>query len=382
MEIETAGIAGRSILRIGLGTRFHMKMVSARLRYLARSKIALVAKIASLSIVLLSASCSPPHPGEFDIFSSVPDRKYESIEYSNLLRARESLGLNEINYTSSMRDKLAFFSAVDRYIFSMGEISFLLSEDASLGFDPSGFASKVVAKTGSHSVMVVRGRFNRPAVTRRLIRYRYRVEDYSGYTLYYLPLTTALMRGGLPLTFSNLTFVADDTIAHAPTLSLLKDYIDGLGEGALSENEDISAIVGEMGDVTSLYISSAVSADELYGEKSLMNRKPEDWGLPDYRLSPYTYFAFGISPDEAGEGQDVVLVIYYPDEESAKRDENLLRDGLTKGKGLMGLTPLSELFSVRSVSARGKVLKARLKMEKDFDIKLLISLRDLPFLVY
>lgn len=380
--MEVTGLFDRWLSKIERGARFVKGIVVDYLPYRTRSKIALITKIVFLSIVVSTISCSPPKRGAFDLFSSVPNQKYESIEYSNLLRARESLGLKGINSTSSMGDKIAFFSAVDKFIFSMGEISFLLSEDASLGFDPSSFKTKVVAKTGSHSVMVVTGRFNRPAVTRRLIEYRYRVEDYKGYSLYCLSLTDALMKGGLPLTFSNLTFVKDDTIAHAPTVDLLKDYIDGLNSGMLSDNEEISAILSEVGDVTSLYISSAVTASELYGENSLMNRNLEDWGLPDYRLSPYTYFAFGINPTEAGKGQDVVLIIYYPDEESAERDEDLLKDGLTKGKGLSGLTPLSELFTVRSVSAKGKVLKARLKMKNNFDLKLLINLRDLPFLVY
>jgi len=345
-----------------------------------------LSKIVSLLIIPLiiffAASCSPTKNIENEVLSAVPLQKYKSIEYSNFTKARELLGLTNIRHTSSMRDKIAFFSAVDNFIFSMGEISFLLSEEASLGFDPSDFKTKVVANTAAHSVMVVTGSFSRAAIIERLNAYNYRKENYNGYTLYSLPLTNALMKGGLPLTFSNLAFVNESTIAHAPTIGLLKNYIDGLKTDTLSSDEDILKIVNEVGDVTSFYISSAITAAELYGKNSLMNRSPEDWGISDYRLSPYTYFAFGIRPMETGKEQDIVLVIYYPDEESAKRDKNLLKEGLTKGKGLSGLTPLSELFSVRSVSVKGNVLKARLKTKDGFDIKLLISLRDLPFLVY
>jgi len=330
---------------------------------------------------MFAASCTPPKSEVINPFSAVPMRKYQSIEYSNLMRARKLLGLSQVRHSSPMRDKIAFFSAVDSFIFSMGEISFLLSEDASLGFDPSGFATKIVAKTDAHSVMVVTGDFNRKAIAKRLIEYRYRVEDYRGRTLYSLPLTDALMMGGLPLTFSNLTFVNKNTIAHAPTIDLLKDYIDGFDNGALSGDEDISRIVEEAGDVTSLYISSAVTTSELYGENSLMSRSPNDWGVADYNLSPYTYFAFGIRPTETGKDQEVILIIYYPDEESAERDEDLLKEGLKRGRGLSGLTSFSELFSVSHISAKGNILKARLKTKEGFDIKLLISLRDLPFLV-
>jgi hypothetical protein len=298
-----------------------------------------------------------------------------------MLRARELLGLTEVYHSSPMRDKISFFSAVDSFIFSMGEISFLLSEDASLGFDPSGFATKIVAKTDADSVMIVTGSFDRKATIKRLGEYRYRVENYRGHTLYSLPLTDALMKGGLPLTFSNLTFVSRNTIAHAPTIKLLRNYIDGFDNGALSTDEVVSTIVEEAGDVTSLYISSAVTTAELYGEDSLMGRSPDDWGLPDYHLSPYTYFAFGIRPSETGREQDIVLIVYYPDEESAERDEDTLKDGLKEGRGLSGLTPFSELFSVRHVSAKKNILSAHLKTKDGFDIKLLISLRDLPFLV-
>lgn len=332
-------------------------------------------------ITILASSCAPPKEEVTNPFSSVPMRKYESIEYSNLLRARELLGLTEVRHSSPMRDKIAFFSAVDGYIFSMGEISFLLSEDASLGFDPSGFATKIVAKTDAHSVMIVTGTFNRKAIAKRLAEYHYHTDNYRGYTLYSLPLTDALMKGGLPLTFSNLTFVNRNTIAHAPTIDLLKDYIDGFDNGNLSRDEEITRIVKEAGDVTSLYISSAVTTTELYGENSLMSRSPNDWGIPDYHLSPYTYFAFGIRPTDMGRDQEVILIIYYPDEESAEMDEDILKDGLKEGRGLSGLTPFSELFSVRHVSARGNILSARLKTKDGFDIKLLISLRDLPFLV-
>ena len=336
---------------------------------------------ALLLITIFAVSCTPPKEEASNPFSAVPMRKYQSIEYSNLLRARKLLGLNQVRHSSPMRDKIAFFSAMDSYIFSMGEISFLLSEDASLGFDPSGFETKIVARTDAHSVMIVTGNFNRKAIAKRLTEYRYRVENYRGYTLYSLPLTDALMMGGLPLTFSNLTFVNKNTIAHAPTIDLLKDYIDGFDNGNLSRDEEITKIVKEAGDVTSLYISSAVTTAELYGEDSLMRRNPNDWGLPDYNLSPYTYFAFGIRPSETGKDQDITLIIYYPDEESAERDETLLKEGLKTGRGLSGLTPFSELFSVRHVSAKKNILKARLKTKEGFDIKLLISLRDLPFLV-
>lgn len=377
MSMEKTDILHKKTFNQKKGTKFRGGAMTLSIPF---SKIASLLIITA--IIFFAASCTPTKSVEIEVLSAIPLQKYESIEYSNFTKARELLGLTNIRHTSSMRNKIAFFSAIDNFIFSMGEISFLLLEDASLGFDPSDFKTKVVAKTASHSVMVVTGSFCRAAIIERLTEYNYRQENYNGYTLYSLPLTNALMKGGLPLTFSNLTFVNESTIAHAPTIGLLKKYIDGLKNDTLSNDEDILKIVNEVGDVTSFYISSAITATELYGKNSLMNRSPEDWGISNYRLSPYTYFAFGIRPIETGKEQDIVLVIYYPNEESAKKDKNLLKEGLTKGKSLSGLTPLSELFSVRSISAKGNVLKARLKTKDGFDIKLLISLRDLPFLVY
>ncbi len=377
MSMEKIDVLHQKTFNKKIGTKFRVVKITLSTPF---SKV--VSFLIISLIIFFATSCTPTKNIEIEVLSVVPLQKYESIEYSNFTKAREQLGLTNIRHTSSMRDKIAFFSAVDNFIFSMGEISFLLSEDASLGFDPSDFKTKVVAKTAAHSVMVVTGSFSRAAIIERLSDYNYRQEDYNGFTLYSLPLTNALMKGGLPLTFSNLTFVNESTIAHAPTIGLLKDYIDGLKTDTLSNDDDILKIVNEVGDVTSFYISSAITATELYGKDSLMKRSPEDWGISDYRLSLYTYFAFGIRPMENGEEQDIILVIYYPNEESAKKDKNLLKEGLTKGKSLSGLTPLSELFSVRSISAKGHILKARLRTKKSFDIKLLISLQDLPFLVY
>lgn len=200
--------------------------------------------------------------------------------------------------------------------------------------------------------------------------------------MYSLPWSDAPAAGGLFLTFANLTFVQDDIIASAPTEELLKDYLDRIEVGTLADDPIIMGLVAQLKGESSFYLSRGVRSAELYGEDSLFIRSPEDWGLPEYRLSPYTYFAFGIRPAADRKHQRVTLLILYPDEASVKNDIDLLNQGLKEGKSLSRLVHLSELFTVTSVTSRGAVLAAELESKDDFDVKLLIRLKDLPFLVY
>jgi hypothetical protein len=333
-------------------------------------------------ICLTLAACGPS-AGEVErLFSALPKHNYDSIECSNLLATRELLGLTAVNHRSSGEDKLAYFTRMNPFTFSTEEYSFLVSDKTPLGFDPGDFYISMVARTSSYSVTVVSGDFDTDTIRRRLSEAGYRSESYRGRMVYSLPWSEAPAAGGLFLTFANLTFVQDDIIASAPTQELLKDYLDRIEIGTLADDPIIMGLVAQLKGESSFYLSRGVRSAELYGEDSLFIRSPEDWGLPKYRLSPYTYFAFGIRPAADRKHQRVTLLILYPDEASAKNDTDLLTQGLKEGKSLSRLVPLSELFTVTSVTSRGAVLAAELESKDDFDVKLLIRLKDLPFLVY
>jgi hypothetical protein len=342
----------------------------------------LCALLVPVLISLTATGCQPSDTGVIRLFSALPKRNYDSIECTNLLAARKLLGLPAVGHGSPVADRLAYFSRMDPFTFSMEEYSFLISDKTPLGFDPSDFLVSVVARAPSDSVTVVRGDFAVKTIVRRLDDSGYRTMKYKGYTLYGLPWSDAPDQGGLPLTFSNLTFVDGDLIAYAPTERLLKDYIDRLQVGSLTDDVAVMQLVQRLEGACSFYLSRGIRRDELYGEDSLFIRRPEDWGLADYRLSPYIYFAFGIWPAADRKRQDVTLLIIYPDSASAARDRTVLSDGLRRGKSLSRLVPFSELFSVKDVTAQGEILEVLLQSKGDFDIKPLIRLKDLPFLVY
>ncbi len=340
--------------------------------------VLLVPALISLTLI----GCRPSDTGVTRLFSALPKRNYDSIECSNLLAARGLLRLPAVGHRSPVADKLAYFSRMDPFTFSMEEYSFLISDKTPLGFDPSDFFVSVVARTPADSVTVVRGDFDAKAIVGRLTDSGYRTLKYEGHTLYSLAWSDAPDQGGLPLTFSNLTFVDRDIIAYAPTEKLLRDYVDRLQVGSLTDDVALMGLVERLEGACSFYVSRGIRRDELYGEDSLFIRRPEEWGLADYRLSPYTYFAFGIRPAADKKHQDVTLLIFYPDPASAAKDRTVLADGLRRGKSLSRLVPFSELFSVKNVTAQGEILEVDLQSKGDFDIKPLIRLKDLPFLVY
>lgn len=333
-------------------------------------------------IIWLLLGCCPSEDEVERVFGRLPKRNYDSIECSNLSVAREALGLAAVNHTSSAADKLAYFSTLDPFIFSAGEYSFLVSDEAPLGFDPSDFSVTLVARTSSYSLTLVSGDFDGDTIRKRLSDNGYRSEDYRGREIYSLAWSDAPKKGGLFLAFANLTFIQDDIIVSAPTERILKDYLDWLEVGTIDEDPTIMGLVERLKGESSFYISRAVGADELYGEDSLFIRSPEDWGLPGYRLSPYTYFSFGIRPAADKRHQRVTLLILYPDDASAESDVRSLTEGLERGKSLSRLVPFSDLLSVTQVTADGRVLTATIESRDDFDVKLLIRLNDLPFLVY
>ncbi len=340
------------------------------------------AVLAVLFVCLTLIGCRPSKTDVERVFGLLPKRSYDSIECSNFPATRESLGLAAVDHTSSVDEKLAYFSRLAPFTFSTGEYSFLVSEKTPLGFDPSDFNVTVVARTSSYSITVVSGDFDSEDISARLVRAGYRSEDYRGRTVYSLPWSDAPADGGLFLTFSNLTFVDDDIIASAPTDELLKDYLDRIEVGTMDQDPVVMGLVERLQKESSFYISRGVRSDELYGEDSLFIRSPEDWGFPEYRLSPYTYFAFGIRPAGDGHGQRVTLLVLYPDAASATADSTRLTEGLKQGKSLSRLVVFSDLFDVTQVTADGDLLTALIEPKGDFDIKLLIRLRDLPFLVY
>jgi hypothetical protein len=342
------------------------------------SRTALIICLVCLTLI----GCRPSGTDVKRIFSELPKRDYDSIECSNLVAARGLLGLAAVDRTSSVDEKLAYFTSLDPFTFSAGEYSFLVSDTTPLGFDPSDFSATVVARTSSYSITLVSGDFDRDAIETRLSEAGYQSEDYRGRTVYYLPWSDAPKDGGLFLTFANLTFVHDDIIASAPTEKLLKDYLDRIEVGTMDEDPAVMGLVERLKGESSFYISRGVRTDELYGEDSLFIRSPEDWGFPDYRLSPYTYFSFGIRPAADREHQQVTLLILYPDEGSAKNDIERLTEGLARGRSLSRLVAFSDLFTVMRVTDDGDVLTALIESKDDFDVKLLIRLKDLPFLVY
>ncbi len=333
-------------------------------------------------IGLTLVGCRPSGTDVERVFSQLPKRNYDSIECSNLVAARDLLGLAAVNHTSSVDEKLAYFTLLDPFTFSAEEYSFLVSDKTPLGFDPSDFSVTIVARTSSYSVTLVSGDFDTHTIKKRLLAAGYRSEVYRGREVFSLPWSDVPPEGGLFLTFTNLTFVQDDIIASAPTGQLLKDYLDRIEVGTMDEDRVIMGLVEKLKGESSFYISRGVRTDELYGEDSLFIRSPEDWGLPGYRLSPYTYFSFGIRPAADKRHQRVKLLILYPDEASAKNDIGRLTEGLKQGKSLSRLVPFSDLFTVTQVTDEADVLTALIESKDDFDVKLLIRLKDLPFLVY
>jgi len=342
--------------------------------------------VGTILAVCLAASlpfaCRPSDGDVERVIGKLPKQSFDSIECSNLAAARESLGLAAVNHMSSAEDKRAYFAQLAPFTFSAGEYSFLVSDKTPLGFDPSDFSVVVVARTSSYSVTLVAGGFDTDSIRTLLSEAGYRSEDYRGHEIYTLPWSDAPAQGGLLLTFANITFVEPDIIASAPTEALLKDYIDRIEVGTMAADPIVMGLVEKLKEESSFYISRGVRTDELYREDSLFIRSPEDWGLPTYRLSPYTYFAFAIRPSADRSRQQVTLLILYPDESSAKRDIETLSEGLSRGKSLSRLVPFPDLLTVGEVTAGRGVLTASIESKNDFDVKLLIRLKDLPFLVY
>ncbi|MBN2223247.1 MAG: hypothetical protein JW765_01080 [Deltaproteobacteria bacterium] len=340
------------------------------------------AALIAFMICLVLVGCQPPDRDVERVFSRLPKRNYDSIECSNLPATRDFLGLAAVNHTSSVDKKLGYFTLLAPFTFSTGEYSFLVSDKTPLGFDPSDFYVTVVARTSSYSITLVSGDFDTDTIRTRLSQAGYRTEDYHGRTVYYLPWSDAPAEGGLFLTYANLTFVDDDIIASAPTEGLLKDYLDRVEVGTMDEDRIVMGLVEKLKGESSFYISRGVRTDELYGEDSLFIRSPDDWGFPEYRLSPYTYFAFGIRPAADRRHQRVTLLILYPDAASVQNDIGPLTEGLKSGKSLSRLVPFADLFTAIQVTADGDVLTALIESKNDFDMKILIRLKDLPFLVY
>jgi len=342
----------------------------------------------SFLLLILIPGCSPSTGSTDRLFSAVPTRYYESVEISDIEAAERLLGLAPVDHLSPLEDKLEFFLRIGRFSFSMGELSYLLGDEAPLGFDPGDFRARSLARTESFAVTVVLGNFNQSEIVKNLTHAGYETTEHRGYTVYSLPWPDAIGMGGLPLSFSNLVFLDRDLIAHAPTKKLLMDYLDRLEIRTLAEDEDIAAITDRVeadGAHTALFIGSSITMTSLYDEQErLFIREPDDWGFPEYRLHPYTYYAFGVRPKNTDDGvtQDITLIIYYQDESSPAADRELLLRGLTEGLSVSRQTPFRELFSVEEVKATGRMLTAHLVSIDDFDIELLIRLADLPFLVY
>ncbi len=337
---------------------------------------------AACMISLVLFGCRPSGGDMERVFGLLPKRSFDSIECSNLTAARELLGLTAVDHTSSVEDKLGYFTKLDPFTFSTGEYSFLVSDKTPLGFDPSDFSVTLVARTSSYSLTLVSGDFDTETIRTRLSQAGYRLQNYRGRDIYTLPWSEAPAEGGLFLTFANLTFVEPDIIASAPTERLLKDYLDWIEVGTMDEDPIVMGLVEKLKGESSFYISRGLRTDELYGEDSLFIRSPEDWGLPGYRLSPYTYFVFAIRPAPDRERQRLTLLILYPDEASAENDVQPLTEGLKRGKSLSRLVPFSDLLTVTEVTAKHGLLTALIESRDDFDVKQLIRLKDLPFLVY
>lgn len=342
----------------------------------------------ALAILIVVSGCSPSTDRTDRIFSAVPTRYYESVEISDIETAERLLGLAPVNHLSPLEDKLDFFTKIGRFTFSMAEVSYLLGDEAPLGFDPGDFSARSLARTESFAVTVVLGDFNREEIIEKLTDAGFESTEHKGHIVYSLPWSEAITMGGLPLSFSNLVFLDKDIIAHAPTERLLMDYLDRLAIRTLAGDEDIAAITSRVekdGAYTALFIGSSITMTSLYDEEErLFIRDPEDWGFPEYRLHPYTYYAFAVRPKTAGNDaiQDITLIIYYQDETSPTEDRELLFRGLTEGVSVSRQAPFRELFSVEEVDVTNRMLTAHLFSIDDFDIEVLIRLRDLPFLVY
>ena len=342
----------------------------------------------ALAALILISGCSPSPDRTDRLFSAVPTRYYKSVEISDIETAERLMGLSPVDHLSPLEDKLDFFSKIGRFTFSMAELSYLLGEEAPLGFDPGDFRARSLARTESFAVTVVLGDFNRTEIVENLTHAGFESTEHRGHVVYSLPWSEAITMGGLPLSFSNLVFLDRDLIAHAPTQRLLMDYLDRLAIRTLAEDEDIAAIIKRVesdGAYTALFIGSSITMTSMYDEEErLFIREPEDWGFPEYRLHPYTYYTFAVRPKKTDGDmiQDITLILYYQDETSPTEDREILTRGLTEGMSVSRQAPFRELFSVEEVDVTGRMLTARLLSINDFDIEVLIRLADLPFLVY
>jgi hypothetical protein len=237
--------------------------------------------LAALTLVL---GCSPAVDHADRLFSAVPTRYYESVEISDIETAERLLGLATVDHLSPLDDKLDFFTKIGRYTFSMAELSYLLGDEAPLGFDPGDFRARSLARTESFAVTVVLGDFDQERIVLNLLDAGFESSRHKGHTIYSLPWSEAIGMGGLPLSFSNLVFLERDLIAHAPTKRLLMDYLDRLAIRTLAEDEDIVAIIERAekdGAYTALFIGSSITMTSMYDEQErLFIREPADWGLP------------------------------------------------------------------------------------------------------
>ena len=342
----------------------------------------------ALAALVFTSGCSPATDRTDRLFSAVPTRYYESVEISDIETAERLLGLAPVDHRSPLEDKLDFFTKIGRFSFSMAELSYLLGEEAPLGFDPGDFSARALARTESFAVTVVLGDFHRTEIVENLTHAGFESTEHRGHVVYSLPWSEAITMGGLPLSFSNLVFLDEDIIAHAPTRRLLMDYLDRLEIRTLAGDEDIAAIIDRVekdGSYTALFIGSSITMTSMYDEEErLFIREPGDWGFPEYRLHPYTYYAFAVRPKRVEDDilQDITLIVYYQDETSPQEDRELLTRGLTEGLSVSRQTPFRDLFRVEEVDVTGRMLTARMYAVDDFDIEVLIRLKDLPFLVY
>jgi len=123
----------------------------------------------SLAALMLVLGCSPAVDRTDRLFSAVPTRYYESVEISDIETAKRLLGLATVDHLSPLSEKLDFFTKIGKYTFSMAELSYLLGEEAPLGFDPGDFRARSLARTESFAVTVVLGNFDRERIVQNLL---------------------------------------------------------------------------------------------------------------------------------------------------------------------------------------------------------------------
>ena len=151
---------------------------------------------AACMIFLVLFGCRPSGGDVERIFGLLPKRSFDSIECSNLTAARELLGLTAVDHTSSVEDKLGYFTKLDPFTFSTGEYSFLVSDKTPLGFDPSDFSVTLVARTSSYSLTLVSGDFDTDTIRTRLSQAGYRSQNYRGRDSLHPPVVGGTCRGG------------------------------------------------------------------------------------------------------------------------------------------------------------------------------------------